>query len=332
MRISFALTLSAALVSDEPAYSDSIISSVCFSDLDLLTFCALFFSYRQLGAVLASKPLQNLQVTLRGKHYDISDVTTVKDLQSRIKAESGLPSEQQGRLLFGGKRLQPNDVLSDAGVEDGAQLNMVPSTTKTKPKKSAGTTSTASSGSGSDVTGSGSGSGSGGSATTAAAASNPMQDWMKQAGLDGDQLDDIMKNMGGDGEKMPSMEESMEMMAEMMNSPIFQEFMNDPEKLEEARQMILNNPMLKSMMAGIPGMADILNDPEAWRETMQAAANLYQSMDNSALMEAMMSGGMGGGMGMGMGMGGANPGAGLFDGMLDNSAAAAALDELDEDD
>jgi hypothetical protein len=259
---------------------------------------------------LASKPVQNLQVTLRGKKYEISDVTTVKDLQSRIKAESGLPSEQQGRLLFGGKRLQPNDVLSDVGVENGAQLNMVPSTSKPKPKKSAGTATTTSSSSGS-----------------AAAAANPMQDWMKKAGLDGDQLDDIMKNMGGgDGEKMPTMEESMEMMAEMMNSPIFQEFMDDPEKLEESRQMILNNPMLKSMMAGMPGMEDILNDPEAWRETMQAAANLYKSMDNSALMEAMMSGGMGGGMG------GANPGAGLFDGALDNSAAAAALDELDEDD
>lgn len=259
---------------------------------------------------MASKPLQNLQVTLRGKKYDISDVTTVKDLQNRIKDESGLPSEQQGRLLFGGKRLQSNDVLSDAGVGDGAQLNMVPSTTKSKPKKSAGTASTASSGGGG----------------AAAASANPMQDFMKQAGMDGDQLDDIMKSMGGNGEKMPTMEESMEMMAEMMNSPIFQEFMNDPEKLEESRQMILGNPMLKSMMAGMPGMEDILNDPEAWRETMQAAANLYQSMDNNALMEAMMSGGMGGGID------GANPGAGLFDGSFDNSAAAAALDELDEDD
>jgi hypothetical protein len=262
--------------------------------------------------VLASKPLNNLQVTLRGKKYDISDVSTVKDLQSRIKAESGLSSEQQGRLLFGGKKLQPNDVLSDVGVEDGGQLNMVPSTTKSKPKKSAAATTTASSG--------------GGSGGGAAASANPMQDFMKQAGMDGDQLDEIMKSMGGNGEKMPTMEESMEMMAEMMNSPIFQEFMNDPDKLEESRQMILGNPMLKSMMAGMPGMEDILNDPEAWRETMQAAANLYQSMDNNALMEAMMSGGMGGGMG------GGNPGAGLFDGALDNSAAAAALDELDEDD
>jgi hypothetical protein len=34
--------------------------------------------------------------------------------------------------------------------------------------------------------------------------------------------------------------------------------MNDPAKLEESRQMILNNPMHKSMMAGMPGMDQLL--------------------------------------------------------------------------
>jgi hypothetical protein len=63
-------------------------------------------------------------------------------------------------------------------------------------------------------------------------------------------------------------------------------------------------------------MEDILNDPVAWREAMMAAANMYKNMDPEQLMNAM----------------GENPGAGLFDGTLDNSAAAAALDELDEDD
>jgi hypothetical protein len=54
-----------------------------------------------------------------------------------------------------------------------------------------------------------------------------------------------MKSMGGGDGKPPSMEESMKMMQEMVNSPIFQEYMNDPERLEQSRQMILNNPMLK---------------------------------------------------------------------------------------
>lgn len=72
-----------------------------------------------------------------------------------------------------------------------------------------------------------------------------MQDLLKQAGIDSDKMDELMKSMGGEDGKMPSMEESMKMMSEMVNSPIFQEYMQDPERLEQSRQMILNNPMLK---------------------------------------------------------------------------------------
>lgn len=154
-----------------------------------------------------------------------------------------------------------------------------------------------------------------------------MQDLMKQAGVDTDKLDDLMKNMGLDGDgKMPSMEESMNMMKDMMNSPMIQEMLSDPERLEQSRQMILNNPMLKSMMAGMPGMEELLNDKDAWREAMQAAAQMYQNMDPNMIMNMM--GGMGG-----LGDMGGMPGAGgLFDGSLDDSAAAAALDELSEGD
>merc|ERR1711862_19412 len=109
----------------------------------------------------------------------------------------------------------------------------------------------------------------------------------------------------------------------------FKEYLSDPDKLEESRLMILNNPLLKSMMAGMPGMEDLLNDEVAWRQAMQSAANLYTSMDSDQIMQAMksMGGGDMGGAGGGMGL----PG-GLFDGTLDNSNTATAFDELDEED
>merc|ERR1719384_1597782 len=94
-----------------------------------------------------------------------------------------------------------------------------------------------------------------------------------------------MKSMPGGGE-MPSIKESMEMMQGMMNSPIFQEFIRDPEKLEQTRKMILSNPMMKSMMTGMPGMDEILNDPTKWRESMIAAAEMYKNM-GSDLTKAM---------------------------------------------
>jgi hypothetical protein len=241
----------------------------------------------------------DVQVTVRGKKYDISGVTTVKDLQEQLK-ESGVEPSQH-TILFGGKRLEDDDVLSDAGVEDGAQLSVIPRISKPKakkPKTAAAPTTSASPQMNADT-------------------QSMMEQYMKNSGIDTSKLDEMMKSMGG-GDGMPDMQESLKQMSSMMNSPMFQEFMNDPENLEKSRQMILNNPVLKGMMSGMPGMDELLNDPVAWREAMMAAANMYKNMDPEDLMKAM---------------GGGQPG-GLFDGTLDPSslAAAKALDELDEDD
>jgi hypothetical protein len=280
-----------------------------------------------------------VQVTLRGKKYDVSDVTTVQELQERLGDASGVDPSKQGRVLFDGQRLSPSDSLTDKGVQEGAQLNIVPASSKKKKSSSSTTSTSTSSSSTSSSTSSAKAAGS----TVAAAATassgnpNPMKEMLEMAGIDSSQLDDLVKSMGGGGEnggEAPSMQESMQMMSSMMNSPIFQEYMNDPAKLEESRQMILNNPMLKSMMAGMPGMDQLLNDKEAWAMTMQAAAGMYSNMDPNDLMQAMgmagmdgsQAGGMGGMAGMGMGGGGVPPG--LFDGMDMNMNAA--LDELSE--
>ncbi|KAL7566329.1 hypothetical protein ACA910_015040 [Epithemia clementina (nom. ined.)] len=271
----------------------------------------LFFG---LGA-LAKTPLHNLQVTLRGTKYEINDVTTVGELKEKIKEVSG--NSKEHHVLFGGKRLSPSTDLSEAGVEDGAQLNMVPVlSTKAKNSKDKSATSPPVSDSIETTT----------TSESTTETTDAMMEYLKKSGVDTDKLDELFKGMGGgsgDG-KMPDMNESLEQMTQFMSSPLFQKYMNDPDMLEQARQMILNNPMLKSMMVGMPGMAELLDDPVAWREAMQAAAELYKHLDSDQL-KAMMNGmgGMGGPPGGG--------GGGLFDGTMDNSAASAALDELDED-
>ena len=228
--------------------------------------------------------------------------------------------------------------LSEAGVAEGDQLNCVPSKKSTSTKKKsaavaapAAAATAASSGSAAD---------SGGS----------LADIMKGLGLDGSDignaggaggLDDMISKMmsggmgggGGGAGDMPDMAESMKMMKELTNSPMFSEYMNDPSKLEEARQMILQNPMMKGMMSSMPGMSDLLEDKAAWAQAMTAAAGIMQSMDPEDMMKMMemqggMQGGMGGGMGgMPPGMGGMGGGAGLFDGA---SLSSSALDELSE--
>lgn len=146
-------------------------------------------------------------------------------------------------------------------------------------------------------------------------------------------LDDMMSKLlsggmpGGDGAGMPDMAESMRMMKELTNSPLFSQYMNDPEKLEESRQMILNNPVMKAMMASMPGMSEILEDREAWAQAMMAAAGIVRAMDPEDMLEMMEAGGTGGGVPPGMG----GAGAGLFGG-ASSSSSSLALDELSEDD
>ena len=205
--------------------------------------------------------------------------------------------------------MKPEDVLEDAGVENGSVINVVPSKTGTKGKK----TEVATTGAGAAGASAGGGGGGGGGGMD-----SMMKDMMEKAGVDPAQMEEMMQQMGGE---MPSMEDSMAAMQEMMNSPIFQEYMDDPEKLEQSRQMILNNPMMKGMMASMPGFDDILNDPVKWRETMLAAANMYKNLGSD--LGKMMEGGDMSGM---MGGFGGMPGA--FGGMP--GMGNAALDELSE--
>ncbi|GKY95880.1 hypothetical protein MPSEU_000548600 [Mayamaea pseudoterrestris] len=272
-------------------------------------------------ATISHAAVTGLQVTLRGKKYEIpQDVQTVRDLQSAMTAATGLTDIEQQSVLFEGKRLEPSSILKNAGVTDGASLSMIPATTSSssgkKKKKSSSSSTTSTVAAASTSTN-----------DASASASNNMdammKDYLAKSGIDSSQVDEMLKSMGGGAGGEASMQEAMSAMSSMMQSPIFKEFMSDPEKLEQSRQMILTNPMLKNMMAGMPGMEDLLNDKDAWRQAMMAAANLYQNMDQDELLKGIMGG-----------LNGAPPPSNIFDGMLDSSSstAAAALEELDEDD
>jgi len=155
---------------------------------------------------LARTPLQNLQVTLRGKKYDISDVSSVGDLKSKMKEASG--NSKEHHVLFEGKRLTSSTDLAEAGVEDGAKLNMVPVLQKKKNKEKSSTTVVPE-----------------GVRTTTTTEStddtaNAMKDYLEKSGVDTSKIDELMKQMGGgagaDG-KMPDMKESFDMMNNMVS-------------------------------------------------------------------------------------------------------------------
>ena len=276
-----------------------------------------------------STPVTNLHVTLKGKKYTLDEpLTTVADLQAQLEAHSGIVPAKQGKILHEGKKLSASSggpSLSEAGVCDGDQLNCIPSKKKSSSSSSSKKAST------STV-----------AATTTAAAAPPAAGASAGGGLD-EMLKKLMAGgmppgMGGgaNGGAQPDMKEQMTMLKELISSPIFSEYMSSPEKLEEARQLILTNPMLKGMLAGMPGMGQLLDSPDSWAQAMMAAGSMMQSMDVDEMLQMAEQtqaamGGMGGMMG-GAGAAAAET-AGLFgDGNIPQASTTTALDELSEDD
>lgn len=263
-------------------------------------------------------PVSNIQVTLKGKKYQIDDVTTVSELQERLEERSGIAPAKQGKILHNGKRLSSSGdnngatSLSEAGVSAGDSLSCIPS-----KKTSASSTKKKSA-----------------AATPAAASAAPESSSADESIKD---LNDMVTKMiaggmgGGSGDGgMPDMAEQVKMMKDLTSSPLFSEFMNDPAKLEESRQAIINNPMMKSMMSSMPGMSELLENKEAWAQAMQAAVGLMQQMEPEDMMKMVeaQSAALGGGGMPGMGGGGGGGGGGLFDGA--GAGASSALDELSE--
>lgn len=46
----------------------------------------------------------------------------------------------------------------------------------------------------------------------------------------------------------------------MMNSDMMEEVLGNPEKMEQARQAILDNPTLKQAMAQLPGFSEMVRE------------------------------------------------------------------------
>ena len=274
----------------------------------------VFFLFPAFSAI-AGKPI-NIQVTLRGKKYSVPNVSTVSQLQAKVESLTGLVSDKQS-LLYNGRKLKPDDVhndeLEEYGIEDGSIINVVPLSSKIGKKKSSTVSSASST---AEVS-------SKGEIASEDSSSINIDSLMKQAGLDTSKLQDLMKGIPGmENGKLPDFKESMSMMKDLMSNPLLQEMLTDPERLEQSRQAILNNPMMKSMFLGMPGFDELLNDKEKWRDSMIAAASLYKDL-NPETMENMLAG-------LQNGLNGELPN--LGDTAAAEESFDAALDELSEDD
>jgi FKBP-type peptidyl-prolyl cis-trans isomerase len=97
-----------------------------------------------------------------------------------------------------------------------------------------------------------------------------------------------MAGLGGDGGANPAggLDKLMSQMPMMMNglmqSPALQEYLNDPSKQEASRNAIVGNPMLKAWLESDPEFAKVVNDPDQWKKSMDAARSLFAGNESSA--------------------------------------------------
>jgi hypothetical protein len=97
-----------------------------------------------------------------------------------------------------------------------------------------------------------------------------------------------------------ALQEQMAKMAEMMQSGEGQELaqkmmsemqsvLTDPEKLREGLEQLNTNPMLKGLADAVPGLKDVLNDPEQLELQAAKTAELFQSMSDPAKAQEMLA-------------------------------------------
>lgn len=78
--------------------------------------------------VAAVKPVKDLQVSFRGQTITVRGASTVEELARRVQEASGGSDQSFGsaRALWNGKMLKPGESLSEAGVQPGDRVLVVP--------------------------------------------------------------------------------------------------------------------------------------------------------------------------------------------------------------
>merc|ERR1719217_1171605 len=67
-----------------------------------------------------------------------------------------------------------------------------------------------------------------------------------------------------------------------------QSMLTDPEKLKEGLEQLNTNPMLKGLADAVPGLKEVLNDPEQLEMQAAKTAELFQSMSDPAKAQEML--------------------------------------------
>lgn len=166
--------------------------------------------------------------------------STIAELKEQIATPAGLPT-QNLRLVCAGKIWQDAATVASYEPRDGAIVHCLNNPPRAVPAASEQTLSSV----------------------------NPMQAMMQAAGpppaaAAGDPFSQMM------AQSHQMMTQNPEMMQQMMESPMVQQMMSDPQML---RSMMSMNPQMTQLMEQRPEIARLLEDPEVLQQSMQMMRN-----------------------------------------------------------
>jgi len=204
--------------------------------------------------------------------------------------------------LFAGKHLKTSDKLEDVGIKDGSIVNVVPSKflTKRKVSERSGPKKYTKNNVSGDIHYPGAKSGGANEILSKDSEVNPnqystksgmsaMETLLERAGIDSQKLEEMKKILPlGPNNDIPDLEKTANFMQSMLDNPLFHSYMNDPIKVEQGRQLIIQNPLVSEIIKNLPGFDEVLNDPLKWRQTMIDGVSMYKNI-NSDIKNAVKS-------------------------------------------
>jgi ubiquilin len=173
---------------------------------------------------------------------DIDPTSTIDELKETLAALVGMPKENI-RLVCAGKIWQDRQTLASYEPKDGAIVHCLNNPPRATP----------------------------GSAEQTLSVSNPMAALMGGGGggaMNNMNSGDPMQQMMAQSQQM--LAQNPEMMQQLMNSPMVQQMMSNPETM---RAMMRMNPQLNQLMETRPEIARLLDDPEVMQQSMRMMAN-----------------------------------------------------------
>lgn len=185
-----------------------------------------------------------IKITKAGKEFpiDVELTQTIAELKEQIAGQAEVPKENI-RLVCAGKIWQDVATVGSYQPSNGAIVHCLNNPPRTAPAAAEQTLSPV----------------------------NPMQ-----AMLGGGAAPAPAPDAGGDpfaqmmAQSQQMMQQNPEMMQQLMDSPMVQQMMSDPETM---RAMMSMNPQMQQLMEQRPEIARMLEDPDVIRQSMQMMRN-----------------------------------------------------------